>query len=186
MIFCAKNEDGVPTWKLVLEGKKTVTRRLKPMSTGKEFAIQPGRGKKAVAKGKVIDCKNHIDWCLELANKSIEDGENYLDTQKEAEREGFNSWIGLFIWLREHRINIDDTYRIEFEVIKKTSEEWVKNIPKKFNLIILDPDGWDRKNFKYSFYEELITGEEFEKRVSFSTVQASTSFFKGGFKSLLI
>jgi len=45
MIFIAKNEDDIPTWKLALEGKKRVTRRMTPLAVGKEFAIQPGRGK---------------------------------------------------------------------------------------------------------------------------------------------
>jgi hypothetical protein len=53
----------------------------------------------------------------------------------------------------------------------KTSAEWEELVPKKYNLTILDPDGWDRKNFQYSFYEELITKEEFKRRVSSSTVQ---------------
>jgi len=34
---------------------------------------------------------------------------------------------------------------------------------------LLDPDGWDRKNFQFSFYEELITKEEFSKRLMVST-----------------
>lgn len=60
---------------------------------------------------------------------------------------------------------------------KKTSVEWEELVPKKYNLIILDPDGWDRKNFQHSFYEELITKEEFKIRVSSSTVQCNIDFF---------
>lgn len=48
---------------------------------------------------------------------------------------------------------------------KKTSSEW--NI--KHDFQIMDPDGWNRRNFQYSFYEELITEEEFLKRVMHST-----------------
>jgi hypothetical protein len=126
MIFCAKNEDGIPTWKLILEGKKTVTRRLKPMPIGKEFAIQPGRGKKAIARGKVIDCHLHLDWEL-LAFSHIKDLNGIIDSnqekmriyQLEAEREGFTSFHGLFNWLRKNLININDTYRIEFELVKE-------------------------------------------------------------------
>jgi hypothetical protein len=33
----------------------------------------------------------------------------------------------------------------------------------------MDPDGWDRKNFEYSFNEELITKDEFKTRIMFST-----------------
>jgi len=124
MIFCAKNEEGIPTWQLVLKGKKTVTRRLKPMPIGKEFAIQPGRGKKAVARGKVISCwesKIFRDIAYEvlgLRNKySPEISEKFH--QREAVKEGFESIEGLLSWFFDKGININDTYRIEFEVIEK-------------------------------------------------------------------
>lgn len=53
----------------------------------------------------------------------------------------------------------------------KTSEEWLRLAhAKDAGLIILDPDGWDRKNFQYSWYEEKITEEEFRRRVFCSTV----------------
>lgn len=61
--------------------------------------------------------------------------------------------------------------------IRKTSEEWSKKYKKCFK--ILDPDGWDRKNFQYSWYEELITEEEFNRRVMFSTGMFSVEFLKG-------
>ncbi len=51
---------------------------------------------------------------------------------------------------------------------KKTSTEWIKQNP---NLTILDPDGWDRKNYDYSFNQELITETEFNRRVTVSTIQ---------------
>lgn len=47
----------------------------------------------------------------------------------------------------------------------KTSEEWAK----KYTNKIVDPDGWDRENFEYSWYQELITREEFENRAARST-----------------
>lgn len=50
--------------------------------------------------------------------------------------------------------------------ILKTSKEWVMG---HFPLTVLDPDGWDRSNFKYSFEDELITEEEFLKRLGRST-----------------
>jgi hypothetical protein len=126
VIFCAKNEDGVPTWKLVLEGKKTITRRLKPMSIGKEFAIQPGRGKKAVARGKVIDCWNskvHEDYFfigLEyITQKKKVEADRLAYCDVEAALEGFKTWQGLRNWFFKHKININDTYRIEFKLIKE-------------------------------------------------------------------
>ena len=55
---------------------------------------------------------------------------------------------------------------------KRTSEEWQKLC----EVEVLDPDGWDRMNFQYSWYEELITREEFERRLGSSTVQFNVPF----------
>ena len=51
----------------------------------------------------------------------------------------------------------------------KTSAEWVK----EYNVKILDPDGWDRRpeHWNYSFNEEKITRNEFDKRLIFSTIK---------------
>lgn len=51
--------------------------------------------------------------------------------------------------------------------ILRTSAEWQLL---ETELVLLDPDGWDRKNFQYSFYEEQITNAEFQRRLSYSTV----------------
>lgn len=53
----------------------------------------------------------------------------------------------------------------------KTSKEWLELVPKKYKLQILDPDGWDRKNFNYSFNEQKVTKQIFMDRLSFSTIQ---------------
>ena len=50
--------------------------------------------------------------------------------------------------------------------LRRTSEEWLRDRP---NLVILDPDGWDREDYRFSFFEELITESEFEDRVCKST-----------------
>jgi hypothetical protein len=50
----------------------------------------------------------------------------------------------------------------------KTSEEWQKQFP---NTKVLDPDGWDRKNYQYSWFEEKITLEEYTTRLHESSVQ---------------
>jgi hypothetical protein len=52
----------------------------------------------------------------------------------------------------------------------KTSEEW-QNI--YIRTKVLDPDGWDRRNFQYSWFEELISLEEYQKRTSMSTVSTT-------------
>lgn len=53
---------------------------------------------------------------------------------------------------------------------RRTSAEWYENLRKFYDITILDPDGWDRKNYEYSFNEELITSEEFDRRLMASTV----------------
>lgn len=55
------------------------------------------------------------------------------------------------------------------EKIKKVSSEWIK----EYNIKILDPDGWDRKNYDYSFNQEKIDRQEFERRLVHSTIQGS-------------
>ena len=54
---------------------------------------------------------------------------------------------------------------------KKTSKEWYSRIAS--GIKILDPDGWDRSNYDYSFNQEKITKEEFKKRLYASTLQTS-------------
>lgn len=51
---------------------------------------------------------------------------------------------------------------------KKTSAEWQKQCD---DVVVLDPDGWDRSNFKYSWHEEKITLEEYLRRRNRSTVK---------------
>ena len=53
--------------------------------------------------------------------------------------------------------------------MKQTSQQWA-NSPKYKMYIITHPDGWDRTHYRYSFYEELIDEDEFNKRLSMSTV----------------
>lgn len=49
----------------------------------------------------------------------------------------------------------------------KTSREWYRLDDS--GVIIMDPDGWDRTKYDYSFNEELITEEEYKKRKLMST-----------------
>jgi hypothetical protein len=57
--------------------------------------------------------------------------------------------------------------------VEKTSQEWYDELRKTSNITIMDPDGWDRTNYKYSFTEELITKEKFEERLAQSTVKGN-------------
>ncbi len=118
MIFVAKNEKGEPTWKLALEGKKTVTRRLKPLPIGKEFAIQPGRGKFAICRARVISCVNSHRHLLLTANGKDSDI-NWM--KQEAKKEGFSSWKTVVDFFKDKNIDWLDTFRIEFKTITKRS-----------------------------------------------------------------
>lgn len=51
--------------------------------------------------------------------------------------------------------------------VKKTSEEWYQEI--KTFIQVMDPDGWDRSNFDFSWHQEKITKPEFSSRVARST-----------------
>lgn len=55
----------------------------------------------------------------------------------------------------------------EKEPVKKASEIWCLDT----GIEVLDPDGWNRKDYENSWYEE-ITREEFIKRASMSTCKA--------------
>lgn len=117
MIFIAKNEKGEPSWKLVQEGRKTVTRRVKPLDVGKEFAVQPGRGKFAVCRCKVVSCMSHRDW---IFSEGKPGHLTLLGTQfwnKEARKEGFSSWASLVDWFNKRNQEIESMFRIEFKVI---------------------------------------------------------------------
>ena len=49
----------------------------------------------------------------------------------------------------------------------KSSFDWL-NTPEFAGIVVVDPDGWDRKNYEASM-TELITCEEFRKRLLLST-----------------
>jgi hypothetical protein len=51
--------------------------------------------------------------------------------------------------------------------IKKTSSEWIKEV----GYEVIDPDGWNRSDFQNSWYEEMITYQEFQKRLLGSTLK---------------
>lgn len=53
---------------------------------------------------------------------------------------------------------------------ERTSESW-NNV---FPYIILNPDGWDRANWQFSWYEEKISFQEFNRRAIQSTVAWSS------------
>jgi hypothetical protein len=48
----------------------------------------------------------------------------------------------------------------------KTSHQWQLTYP---DPVVMDPDGWDRKNYQYSWFEEKITLAEYNRRMLMST-----------------
>jgi len=75
--------------------------------------------------------------------------------------------------IQEHKDGIAGYEYYEYKIIipqeeLKTSEEWQKQFP---NPKVLDPDGWDRKNYQYSWFEEKITLAEYTTRLHKSSVQ---------------
>ena len=120
MIFISKNEKDEPAWKLILEGRKTVTRRLKPIVIGKSIAVCPGRGKKAVCRILTISCEPSMSYFRRTC--PMDKVKQWK--QMEAELEGFESWDGLMKWFEKHKIQFAETFRIEFE-----SETEVSNSP---------------------------------------------------------
>lgn len=75
----------------------------------------------------------------------------------------------------KHRF--DENFQAIDWTVKKSSEEWAKELAAKCEIIVMDPDGWDRKNFVHS-WAERITKEEFVKRVTVSTCQFKADSFE--------
>ena len=129
MIFASVNEQGEPAWKLVLEGRKTVTRRTKPQPVGAVRAVQPGRGKKAVGYVRILSCVRHDTWYSGMLGgygfrepRTADIHAYELALREEAMREGFDSWAGLWGWLLEnYGEGVLGLYRIEFELVKKVN-----------------------------------------------------------------
>lgn len=61
---------------------------------------------------------------------------------------------------------VDHLIKVATETTK-TSDEWSK----LYGYKIIDPIGWDKENYRYSWYKERITREEFELRAHKSTVR---------------
>ena len=95
----------------------------------------------------------------------------------------YRNWIGeeqsnrfTKMLLRNVNKNIDILERtigkLESEEEIKTSDEWENSdLPEMKGTKVLDPDGWDRQNFDFSYYQELITKDEYLLRVGGSTCE---------------
>jgi chorismate mutase len=55
----------------------------------------------------------------------------------------------------------------------RSSKSWTEKLNAEFpGVVVLDPDGWDRKNYDHSFNIQEISWKTFLERVMRSTVQA--------------
>lgn len=59
--------------------------------------------------------------------------------------------------------------------ILKTSSDWLLE-PEYSGYVIMDPDGWDRTNYDYSFNVEKISKNEFEHRLKRSTIMVEFEY----------
>ena len=72
------------------------------------------------------------------------------------------------------REELRDRYRGDL----KTSEEWMnESFVKDWQVLVADPDGWDRANLDYSWHEEKISVDEFLTRLFRSTCRSSGGKF---------
>lgn len=93
---------------------------------------------------------------------------NYLDPHwlsKEIASYIDNKWYFKTFFFSSEDHEIVKWCEIPEEDDLRTSEEWNKI----YNKFITDFDGWDRNNFQYSYFEELITEKEFTRRLLYST-----------------
>jgi len=81
------------------------------------------------------------------------------------------------LWAGKQSMEVDHPDPGEEEEEKKTSIEW----DRLCKIEVLDADGWDRKNYQFSMYEELISREEFEVRLSASTCSFPEGAFAEGY-----
>ena len=104
---------GSPLFKMVLCGKKTVTRRRVKgyddkcrYKVGRTYAVQAGRGFKGAGRIEILSVKKEHLW--------------QISTQGEHKKEGFNSleeFFGYWTYLYK-KIDLDTSvWRIEFKVV---------------------------------------------------------------------
>jgi hypothetical protein len=139
MIFSSVNEDGIHKWRLILEDIKVngetvdVTRRLRPQPVGALRRVQPKRTESAMCihafscdlnkeycDGNYTKCESYKPLRIEIVDCVLQYDLDYphpLDKalKTEANREGLKSWERLEHYFSSKKIDINDTYRIQFK-----------------------------------------------------------------------
>jgi len=72
-----------------------------------------------------------------------------------------SSWPNGFFDLYETQLRELIDYKF-----MNTSEKWQELYP---NPKVIDPDGWDREHYEWSWYKQSITYKEYQRRLSLST-----------------
>jgi hypothetical protein len=72
-------------------------------------------------------------------------------------------------------MNVSDVKSVN-EGSVRTSYDWLRLLYPK--TVILDFDGFDRQDLQYSFYQELVSKEEFENRLAESTILHRSDYLK--------
>ena len=86
--------------------------------------------------------------------------------------------LGRKVILNDVNVN-SSSYKWRYDIILpsevlRTSDEWQKIYP---DMVVYDPDGWNRKNFQYSWFEELISLDEYNFRKVRSTCMGKIEEF---------
>lgn len=120
-------------------------------------------GEIEIVKSKTLIAPADVDEYLRSLGLEEEDADSF----------GWERWFHYSIGLREFTMSFDGWYNkgITFSLrTKKTSEEWKKG---RKNLIMHSYSGWDKRDFHYSWHEELITEDEFHERLCYSSFEES-------------
>jgi len=136
-----------------------------------KFPLKDGEGEGVIAVF-LYSGESHPVITLDEAIKKYTDGHNYsefVDSKMDM------PWVRVVI-TDINNMNQEDfdsaKHKIKDAVVK-TSKAWFEEECKDKEIVIIDPDGWDRNNYDHSFNEELITKEEFWIRVSKSTIKCN-------------
>lgn len=125
----------------------------------------------AARRRQVIETQTcYIPACDECRMRLEWDYEAHFETERAALQNALDSdWVerptGLFCI--DCARNVPDL---------RTSEQWQAHLRDEFT--VLDPDGWDRADYEYSWKSEIVTEAEFRNRAARSTCKPGRDWRK--------